>query len=61
MSNWRNDDGSKKRKHIALEQGPAAEHETSGKGPSIILYRPPVPKISNQAISVDVAFCATPV
>jgi hypothetical protein len=61
MSNWWNDDGSKKRRLIALEQGPAAKHETSGEGPSIIQYRPTVPEISNQAISVDGVFCATPV
>jgi hypothetical protein len=60
-SNWWNDDGSKKRRLIALKQGLAAEHETSGAGPSIIQYRPPVPEISNQAISVDGLFCAIPV
>jgi heat shock transcription factor, other eukaryote len=60
-SNWWNGDGSKKRRLIALEQAPAAEHDTSGAGPSIIQYRPPVPEISNQAISADGAFCATPV
>jgi hypothetical protein len=48
-SNWWNDDG-KKRMLIALEQGPAAELETSREGPSIIQYRPPVPDIFNQAI-----------
>jgi hypothetical protein len=38
-------------------QGPAAEHETSREGPSIIQYQPR--DIFNQAISVDGAFCAT--
>jgi heat shock transcription factor, other eukaryote len=60
-SNRWNDDGSNKRRFIALEQGPAAEQETSETGAPIVQYRPPVPEISNQAIPVDGVFCATPV
>jgi heat shock transcription factor, other eukaryote len=60
-SNRWNDDGSNKRRFIALEQGPAAEQETSETGAPIVQYRPPVPQISNQAIPLDGAFCATPV
>ncbi|OEL36204.1 Heat stress transcription factor A-9 [Dichanthelium oligosanthes] len=60
-SNWWNDDGNRKRRFHALEQGPVADQETSGAGAQIIQYHPPIPETSNQVISVNGAFCSTTV
>ncbi|TVU47862.1 hypothetical protein EJB05_07476, partial [Eragrostis curvula] len=52
-SSWCYDDGSKKRRFHALEQGPVADQETSDTGAQIIQYRPLVPEISNQVMPVN--------
>ncbi|KAL6867411.1 hypothetical protein ACP4OV_015435 [Aristida adscensionis] len=59
-SNWWNDEGNRKRRFHALEQGPVADQETSGAGAQIVQYHPPVPETSNQVIPVNGAFCSTP-
>jgi heat shock transcription factor len=53
--NWWNDDGSRKRRFRALEQGPVADQEPSGAGAQIIQYNPPIPETPHQVISVNVA------
>ncbi|KAG2542412.1 hypothetical protein PVAP13_9NG841200 [Panicum virgatum] len=58
-SNWWNDDGSRKRRFRALEQGPVADQGTSVAGAQIIQYHPPIPETSNQVISVNGAFAPT--
>ncbi|KAF8673809.1 hypothetical protein HU200_048565 [Digitaria exilis] len=54
--NWWNDDGNRKRRFRALEQGPVADQETSGSGAQIIQYHPPIPEASNQVIPVNGVF-----
>ena len=53
------EDGNKKRRFPALEQGPVTDHETSGSGAEIIQYRPPVPETSSQVIADEAFLSAT--
>ncbi|KAF7049925.1 hypothetical protein CFC21_058375 [Triticum aestivum] len=53
------EDGNKKRRFPALEQGPVTDHETSGAGAEIIQYRPPVPETSSQVIADEAFLSAT--
>ncbi|KAG8074110.1 hypothetical protein GUJ93_ZPchr0006g43666 [Zizania palustris] len=56
-TNWWNADGRKKRRFHALEQGPVTDEDTSGRGPQIVEYLPPVPETSSQVNQVDGAIC----
>uniref|UniRef100_A0A8I6XMG5 HSF-type DNA-binding domain-containing protein n=1 Tax=Hordeum vulgare subsp. vulgare TaxID=112509 RepID=A0A8I6XMG5_HORVV len=58
-NSWRYEDGNKKRRFPALEQGPVTDQETSGAGAEIIQYRPPVPETSSQVIADEAYLSAT--